>query len=264
MSQALLQGCLVGPQAGFSGRASSRPHLQQFSASFPGCTHSFQSCRQQSRRQRSMSLTIQNALTRKVKEQTVEKLEKAFQESAVVYGMRFKNISVKQMTSFRQTLPAGAKTYVCKNTLLRVAAEKQGWETIIPATKGENAWVFCSEDCIADSVKAYHEFEKKLLEKYPKEKRKDMHPTAISGAVMEPNQFLDMAAFKKLEKMPTKIEMIATIARLLNQVPTKLAVSIKQVPTKLAYGVKALADGDDNKDAVVSDIFPKPAAAAAE
>ncbi len=39
-----------------------------------------------------------------------------------------------------------------------------------------------------------------------------------AGAVMEPNQFLDMAAFKKLEKMPTKIEMIATIVRLLNQV----------------------------------------------
>jgi len=30
-----------------------------------------------------------------VKEQTVEKLEKAFQESAVVYGMRFKNLSVR-------------------------------------------------------------------------------------------------------------------------------------------------------------------------
>ena len=39
-----------------------------------------------------------------------------------------------------------------------------------------------------------------------------------AGAVMESNQFLDMAAFKKLEKMPTKLEMIATIARLLNQV----------------------------------------------
>ena len=44
-------------------------------------------------------------------------------------------LQVKQMTSFRQTLPAGAKTYVCKNTLLRVAAEKQGWQTLIPATK---------------------------------------------------------------------------------------------------------------------------------
>ena len=39
-------------------------------------------------------LQIQNALTRTVKEQTVEKLEKAFQNSAVVYGMRFKNLSV--------------------------------------------------------------------------------------------------------------------------------------------------------------------------
>ena len=31
-------------------------------------------------------------------------------------------------------------------------------------------------------------------------------------------QLLDMVGFKKLEKMPTKIELIATIARLLNQV----------------------------------------------
>ncbi len=43
-------------------------------------------------------------------------------------------------------------------------------------------------------------------------------PHNPAGAVMEPNQLLDMAAFKKLEKMPTKLEMIATIARLLNQV----------------------------------------------
>lgn len=41
------------------------------------------------------------------------------------------------------------------------------------------------------------------------------------------------------------------------QVPTKVAISINQVPTKLAYGVKALADGDDNKDLIVGDIFPK-------
>ena len=41
--------------------------------------------------------------------------------------------------------------------------------------------MFVSEECIADSVKAYHDFEKKLLEKYPKEKRAEMHPTAISG-----------------------------------------------------------------------------------
>ena len=47
--------------------------------------------------------------------------------------------------------------------------------------QGENAWVFVNEECIAASVKAYYDFEKKLLEKYPREKRKEMKPTAISG-----------------------------------------------------------------------------------
>ena len=47
------------------------------------------------------------------------------------------------------------------------------------------------------------------------------------------------------------------------QVPTKVAVAIKQVPTKLAFGIKALADGDENKDLLVGDVFPKAEAAAA-
>ena len=45
------------------------------------------------------------------------------------------------------------------------------------------------------------------------------------------------------------------------QVPTNLAKGVKLVPIKLARGVKQLAEGDDNKEAVVSDIFPKPAEA---
>lgn len=72
-------------------------------------------------------------------------------------------------------------------------------------------------------------------------------------------KYLSPDEFKKLEKLPTKQELIATIARLIKQVPTKVAIGIKQVPTKLAYGVKALADADDNKEAVVGDVC-KPAA----
>ena len=47
----------------------------------------------------------------------------------------------------------------------------------------------------------------------------DVRPCHVcfAGAAME-NQLMDLAAFKRLEKMPTKIELIATIARLLNQV----------------------------------------------
>ena len=39
------------------------------------------------------------------------------------------------MTQFRQTLPEGAVTYVCKNTLMRIAAERQGWQELLPSTK---------------------------------------------------------------------------------------------------------------------------------
>ena len=39
-------------------------------------------------------LQVHNALSRAVKEETVEKLEKAFRDSAIVYGMRFKDLNV--------------------------------------------------------------------------------------------------------------------------------------------------------------------------
>ena len=41
------------------------------------------------------------------------------------------------------------------------------------------------------------------------------------------------------------------------QVPTRLAVTIKAVPTKLARAINLLAEGDENKDLLVGDVFPK-------
>jgi len=48
------------------------------------------------------------------------------------------------------------------------------------------------------------------------------------------NQLLDMVAFKKLEKMPTKLELIATIARLLNQVRRQSVCYAQHKGSKLA------------------------------
>ena len=40
-------------------------------------------------------------------------------------------LQVKTMTDFRRSLPEGTKTYVCKNTLLKVAADKvPGWTSL--------------------------------------------------------------------------------------------------------------------------------------
>jgi len=53
-----------------------------------------------------------------------------------------------------------------------------------------------------------------------------------------------MDDIKALEKLPSKMELIAKIAGSIKQVPTKLAVGVKQVPTKLAIGIKAVSEGD--------------------
>jgi len=189
----------------------------------------------------------------------VEKLVQGLDSSALVFGMRFQNISVKDMQEFRHSLPADTKVVVCKNTLMRIAADKvDGWSDLKKATNGDNAWLFVGEECISESVKAFLDFEKKLKDRLPKEQRAMAKPTDVSGGAMD-GKALSYADVQKLKSLPTKLELIATIARLIKQVPTKVAVSVKQVPTKLALGVKALADGDDDTSKVVGDIFPKPA-----
>jgi len=202
---------------------------------------------------------IAQALSRAQKEEQVSKLVPMLEESSVVVGLRYQGLTVKQMQQFRRSLPAeGATLMVCKNTLMKNAADQvEGWENLKPAAKGDNVWLFIQEEQIAESIKAYLKFVKETKEELPKEEREDMHALRMSGGVMSGDSLTD-ADIKRLESMPTKTELIATIARLLNQLPTKVAIGVKQVPTKLAYGVKALADADDNKDAVVGDVLPKP------
>lgn len=47
----------------------------------------------------SAAWQVQNALTRQAKEETVAKLEAAFKDSAIVYGMKFKDLNVSRSCS---------------------------------------------------------------------------------------------------------------------------------------------------------------------
>jgi large subunit ribosomal protein L10 len=191
----------------------------------------------------------------------MEKLLPLLEGSTVVLGLRYQGLTVKQMQPLRKALPTeGAKLLVCKNSLLKRAAEEiPGWEELKGAAKGDNAWLFIQEEQVASSVKAYLAYQSKLRDALPKDKREDFKLLDVSGGAMS-GKALTSADVKRLEKLPTKLELITKVAQLMNQLPTKLAVAVKQVPTKLAYGIKALADADDNKDAVVGDVC-KPAPA---
>lgn len=71
------------------------------------------------------------------------KLESLFSESTVVFGMRYQGLTVKQMQELRRVLPKESTLLVCKNTLVKRAADAvEGWGELKPAAKGDNAWLF--------------------------------------------------------------------------------------------------------------------------
>jgi len=73
------------------------------------------------------------------------------------------------------------------------------------------------EEVISESVKAYLAFETKLKERLPREQRAKAKPTDISGGAMD-GRALNYAEVERLKNLPTKQELIATIARLIKQV----------------------------------------------
>lgn len=74
----------------------------------------------------------------------------------------------------------------------------------------------------------------------------------VQGAVMD-GKVVAPADFKKLKDLPTKKELMAKIAMLINKVPTKLAVAIDAVPRKVAIAVKRVSEIDEDKSKSVAE-----------
>ena len=64
------------------------------------------------------------AITRATKEKRVAELTEALEKSDVAFAVRYNKVSVKNFESFRRALPADAKLYVAKNTLMRQAVSR--------------------------------------------------------------------------------------------------------------------------------------------
>ena len=52
------------------------------------------------------------------------------ERSDVAFAVRYNKISVKNLESFRRSLPADAKLCVAKNTLMKVAVSQVGMSTL--------------------------------------------------------------------------------------------------------------------------------------
>lgn len=201
------------------------------------------------------SLQITAAISRAKKEEVVLNLKGRLDDSIIVFGFRYKGLPVSTMQKFRKGLPEGSSVVVTKNSLMKVAiSQTTGYEPLADGgCTGENAWVFVNEDSIASTVKHYFKFEQTLLDDAKKIAPKGSEvkaPIQVSSIIMS-GKMLTPAELKKCENLPTKLQLLATIARLAKQPATKLATGIKMVPTKLAIAVKKVSELDDDKTKTV-------------
>ncbi|XP_002981819.2 50S ribosomal protein L10, chloroplastic [Selaginella moellendorffii] len=177
---------------------------------------------------RGSLLRVEMAISRRKKEETVEKVKQQLETSYLVAGVKYKGLTVQQMQNLRRSLPESTKLIVAKNTLVGKAIEGTKWEALKPCLKGMNAWLFVHTEEIPSALKPYRAFQKELK----------LEDNDFTGAVFE-GKFYAPEEFKQLETMPTRADVYAKLLGVLKS-PSSKVVGVLQAPArKLLLTLKA-------------------------
>merc|ERR1719171_1408613 len=182
------------------------------------------------------------------KAETVKSIKILLDDSAFVFGIPNADIEGNQIVSLRKSMPEGTTAKCVKNTLMSIACEGTEWAVVDPLLKKANLWFFIDSDTnIKETIQA--------VQKWSKDTGKtETH--AILGGVLS-GALLDEKGVDAVSKLPSKQELMAKIARaiqeagaarivrLVNQVPTKVARSIKLATEEKEETIAALAVGEE-------------------
>lgn len=164
--------------------------------------------------------SIQAAISRTKKEETVETVREQLENCYLLAGINYKGFTVKQFQDLRKSLPETTKLIVAKNTLVYKAVEGTQWESLKPCMKGMNVWLFVHTDEIPAALKPYRDFQKE----------RKLEENDFTGAVFE-GKFYGPEEFKKLESLPSRAEVYAKLLGSL-QSPASALVSTLQAPAR--------------------------------
>jgi len=175
------------------------------------------------------------------KQEVVADLRSALSKSQMVMVIDYAGLSVAEITKLRKQLrPVGTLCKTTKNTLMKKAiANEAKWQAISDLLKGTSACLFVESD-IAATLKAYQTFQKEI-------KKTELRGGVFDGRAFAPDQI------KAVAELPSREELLAKIAGLVNAVPSRLAGSvngvpqalgraINEVPASLARAVKAMQE----------------------
>jgi len=162
------------------------------------------------------------------KEQLVDELGQIFESSGVVVVSHYAGLTVANMQDLRaKASDAGAAVRVAKNRLAKIALNDKPCASIANLLTGMTVLTF-SEDPVA-AAKVAEDFSK------------DNDNFVILGGAMGENA-LDRAGVTAVSKMPSRDELIATIAGMLGAPASNIAGAIGAPASNIASILSAVED----------------------
>ena len=167
-------------------------------------------------------------MDRAQKEQLVDELGQIFESSGVVVVSHYAGLTVANMQDLRaKASEAGAAVRVAKNRLAKIALNDKPCESIGSLLTGMTVLTF-SEDPVAAA---------KVAEDFSKENDNFV----ILGGAMGENA-LDRAGVTAVSKMPSRDELIATIAGMLGAPASNIAGAIGAPASNIASILSTVED----------------------
>ena len=167
-------------------------------------------------------------MDRAQKEQLVEELGQIFESSGVVVVAHYTGLTVAEMQDLRQRArDAGGAVRVAKNRLAKIALDGKPCESISSLLTGMTVLTY-SEDPVAAA---------KVAQDFAKENQKFV----ILGGAMGENA-LDVAGVEAVSKMPSREELISTIAGMLGAPASNIAGAIGAPASNIASILSTIED----------------------
>ena len=167
-------------------------------------------------------------MDRAQKELLVDELGQIFESSGVVVVSHYVGMTVAEMQDLRaRARDAGGAVRVAKNRLAKIALKGKPCESIADLLTGMTVLTY-SEDPVAAA---------KVAQEYAKENPK----LEILGGAMGENA-LDVAGVESVSKMPSREELIATIAGMLGAPASNVAGAIGAPASNIASILSTIED----------------------
>ncbi|KRM95914.1 50S ribosomal protein L10 [Liquorilactobacillus aquaticus DSM 21051] len=166
-----------------------------------------------------------NQLSKEViakKAAAVEEVFEKFNEAVSCVVVDYRGLTVEQVTELRKELrEENVELRVVKNTYLKRAADKAGYEGLDDTFSGPTAVAFSKEDVVAPA---------RILAKFAK----DAEALEIKGGMIE-GKVASLEQINELAKLPSREGLLSML------------LSVLQAPVRnVAYAVKAVADSKDD------------------